>query len=65
MIALKKKNKETKNKDEKELQKDDLINRLEDSTSFANTHTIIAEMNDVKSWSDEQKKKLIKIALKK
>lgn len=41
-----------------------MINRLEDSTSFANTHTIIAEMNDVKSWSDEQKKKLIKIALK-
>lgn len=62
--CINEKNKETKNKDEKELQKDDLINRLEDSTSFANTHTIIAEMNDVKSWSDEQKKKLIKIALK-
>lgn len=62
--CINEKNKETKNKGEQELQKDDLINRLEDSTSFANTHTIIAEMNDVKSWSDEQKKKLIKIALK-
>lgn len=62
--CINEKNEETKNKGEQELQKDDLINRLEDSTSFANTHTIIAEMNDVKSWSDEQKKKLIKIALK-
>lgn len=58
------KNDETKNKSEKELQKDDLINRLEDSTSFANTHTIIAEMSEVKSWSKEQKEKLIGIALK-
>lgn len=57
------KNEETKNQSEEEMQKEDLINRLEDSTSFANTHNIIAELNSIEDLSLNQKNKLVNIAL--
>lgn len=57
------KNEETKNQSEEELEKEELINRLEDSTSFANTHTIISQLNEIDCWSLIQKNKLIRIAL--
>lgn len=62
--CLDEKNKETKNQSEEELKKEDLINRLEDSTSFANTHSIIAQLNEINLWEPGQKKKLMRIALK-
>ncbi|MCM1550828.1 MAG: haloacid dehalogenase-like hydrolase [Clostridium sp.] len=58
------KEEETKNQSEEELQKENLINQLEDSTSFANTHAIIAQLNKIECWSVNQKRKLIRIALK-
>lgn len=61
--CLLEKNEETKNQSEEELKKEELINRLEDSTSFANTHTIISQLNEIDSWSLIQKNKLIRIAL--
>ena len=51
--------KERKNQSEEELQKEDLINKLEDSGSFANTHTIIGQLTKITEWSE----KLLRIAL--
>lgn len=55
---------ETKGRSEEELRKEELINKLEDSTSFANTHIIIEQLAKINAWSENQKSKLIKIALK-
>ncbi len=55
--------KERKNQSEEELQKEDLINKLEDSGSFANTHTIIGQLTKITEWSEKQKEKLLRIAL--
>jgi len=55
---------ETKGRSEEELRKEELINKLEDSTSFANTHIIIEQLAKINTWSENQKSKLIKIALK-
>ncbi|AVM68862.1 haloacid dehalogenase [Lachnospiraceae bacterium oral taxon 500] len=55
---------ETKGRSEEELRKEELINKLEDSTSFANTHSIIEQLAKINVWSESQKSKLIKIALK-
>ncbi|MGN0319306.1 MAG: HAD family hydrolase [Lachnospira sp.] len=54
---------ETKNQSEEELKKEELIDKLEDSTSFANTHSIIAQLNEVDNWTENQKNKLLRIAL--
>lgn len=62
--CLDEKNEEMKNQSEEELMKEDLINQLEDSTSFANTHAIISQLDKIKDWSINQKNKLIKIAFK-
>lgn len=62
--CIEEKNNETKNQDEKERQKEELINRLEDSMNFANTHDVIKKLKEYKNWSDEHKAKLIRIALK-
>ena len=43
--------------------KEELIDRLEDSTSFANTHAVIEQLADIDEWSESQKNKLLKIAL--
>lgn len=55
---------ETKNQSEEELRKEELIDRLEDSTSFANTHAVIGQMQGISCWSESQKSKLLRIALK-
>lgn len=57
------KNDETKNQSEEEIKKEELINKLGDSTSFVNTHSIIEQLATIKNWSETQKDKLIKIAL--
>ena len=54
---------ETKGQSEEELKKEELIDKLEDSKSFANTHSVIAQLAKVESWSQNQKIKLIRIAL--
>lgn len=57
------KNEETKNQSEAELQKEDLINRLEDSTSFVNTHLLVKQLSKMGNWTTKQKQKLMRIAL--
>lgn len=54
---------ETKGQSEEELKKEELIDKLEDSKSFANTHSVIEQMTEIDQWSENQKTKLIKIAL--
>ena len=44
--------------------RDDLVNRLEDSTSFSTTHHVIAEMKSVTDWSETQRNRLFEIALR-
>lgn len=41
--------------------KADLINRLEESGSFSQTHKIIEQMNRISSWSPDEKKRIIRI----
>ena len=45
------------------LEKEELIDKLSDSTSFANTHAVIEQLTGVKVWSGAQKNKLLRIAL--
>ena len=54
---------ETKGQSEEELRKEELIDKLEDSESFANTHIVIKQLLEIKEWSENQKAKLLKIAL--
>lgn len=54
---------ETRGQSEEELKKEELIDKLEDSSNFANTHSIIEQMSEIKEWSEDQKCKLLKIAL--
>ena len=61
--CLEEEKKERKNQSEEELQTEDLINKLEDSGSFANTHTIIGQLTKITEWSEKQKEKLLRIAL--
>lgn len=54
---------ETRNQSKEELEKEELIDKLSDSTSFANTHAVIDQLTEVKGWSGAQKNKLLRIAL--
>lgn len=54
---------ETKGQSEEERKKEELIDKLEDSESFANTHTVTGQLSKIKDWSVKQKNKLYKIAL--
>ena len=58
------KSEKTENKSKEEQLKDVLINRLEGSMNFTNTHSVISQLVKIKSWSNVQKEKLLKIALK-
>ena len=58
------KKEETKNQSDEVIQKEKLINSLDDSMNFANTHTVIERLSKYQTWTKEQKDKLIKIALK-
>ena len=48
---------------EEEEKKESLILSLEDSSSFANTHTIISQLLVIDKWSNDQIKNLYKIAV--
>lgn len=54
---------ETKGQSKDELRKEELIDKLEDSRSFANTHIVIEQLLKIKEWSENQKAKLFNIAL--
>lgn len=53
---------ERKNKDEQFILKEDLIDKLNESSSFAQTHEIIKSMNLINNWEDNQIIKIFKIA---
>lgn len=61
--CIEEKNDEIKNQSEEELKKNELIDKLEESGSFAYTHSIIADLVNVEKWSENQKNKLLRIAL--
>lgn len=50
-------------KSEEEKKKENLVNSLEESSSFARTHFVISQLKKCAGWSQLQKKKLMKIAL--
>lgn len=52
-----------RSKNEEEREKETLINLLEDSDSFRTTHEVVRRLAKYKEWSNEQKGKLIHIAL--
>ncbi len=54
---------ETQDRSEEEQIKENLINKLDESRSFANTHKVIKDMTAVKEWSDKQVEKLFDIAV--
>ncbi|MCD7747085.1 MAG: haloacid dehalogenase-like hydrolase [Firmicutes bacterium] len=62
--CVRNKNSETASQSKGEIKKDDLINLLEDSTSFFNTHSVIKLLNEIADFSFNQKCKLIKCAIK-
>ncbi len=53
----------TKDQSKEDQEKQDLINALEDSESFKNTHSVIAALSEFTSWNVKQKRKLLNIAL--
>ena len=52
----------TKNQSKEDQEKQDLINALEDSESFKNTH-VVAALSEFTEWSKKQKMKLLHIAI--
>lgn len=40
-----------------------LIDRLEESTSFRNTHSIIKKLSRIRKWTETEKEQLIRIAI--
>ena len=52
-----------KQSNEEERKHTDLLVALENSRSFATTHTIISEMHEIENWSSDEKELLFKIAL--
>ncbi|OQA84675.1 MAG: haloacid dehalogenase-like hydrolase [Bacteroidetes bacterium ADurb.Bin234] len=61
--CIEEKEQEIHQKSEEEREKDDLINQLESSSSFMNTHKIIKLLESRNNWSKMQKDKLMNIAL--
>jgi len=57
------KEQEIKGRSEEENNKEDIINQLEASSSFASTHRIVSQLETISAWSKNQKEKLIRIAL--
>lgn len=53
-----------KENNEEMQRKVDLLISLENSRSFARTHSVIASLSNYSSWSDEEKKMLIDIAIR-
>jgi len=48
---------------EEQQTKEQLINKLEESSSFASTHTIIIEMDSIQQWSSDEVERICEIAL--
>lgn len=61
-MCVTEKNEETKNLSIEDKNKENLINNLEDSTSFSYTHDIISKLSKIDDWSNDQKRKLCRIA---
>lgn len=56
------KEKETQGQSPDEIRKEELIDKLEDSGNFANTHAVVEQLSKFTNWTDSQKIKLQKIA---
>lgn len=52
-----------RNSSEEERRKRELLNALEDSYSFANTHAIVKKLGKIKDWTPEEKRRLFAAAL--
>lgn len=52
---------ERKSKDEQFIQKEDLVDKLNDSSSFAETHEIIKLMSDIDKWGKNQIERILEI----
>lgn len=52
---------ERKSKDEQFIQKEDLVDKLNDSSSFAETHEIIKLMSDTDKWEKNQIERILEI----
>ena len=52
---------ERKNKDEEFIKKEDLIDKLNESSSFSETHEIISLMSAINNWEDNQIKRILEI----
>lgn len=50
------------NKDEKTIRKEDLIDQLRESPSFANTHVLIQQMSTLEAWDEDQIERILDIA---
>lgn len=50
------------NKDEKTIRKENLIDQLRESPSFANTHVLIQQMNKFGAWDEDQMERILEIA---
>lgn len=61
--CLKEKTSELKTQSEEEMKKNELIDRLEESSSFSNTHSIVSRINALNDLNLTQRRKLIHIAL--
>lgn len=57
------KEQEVKGRSVEENNKEDLINQLEGSSSFASTHRIVSQLETISTWTKIQKEKLMRIAL--
>ena len=44
--------------------RNDLIIALENSNSFANTHSVISKIKEIKQWNERDKEELCSIAVK-
>ena len=53
---------ERKSKDRFYIQKEDLIDKLSDSSSFAETHKIVKSMNVIDDWYQSQIRRIFDIA---
>lgn len=54
---------ETGSQDEVTKEKAALIDRLEESTSFRNTHSIIKKLSRIRKWTEAEKEQLLRIAM--
>lgn len=57
------KEREVKGRSEEENNKEDIINQLEASSSFASTHRIISQLDKIPNWTKIQKEKMMRIAI--